>query len=228
MVERRRFFGLVNRRERWGLSLFGWIVLLGLATALLGITLFSAHDFLAKTEREETSILVVEGWVHPFACRFAAEEFRAHGYTQVFCTGGPVVGMGGYTNDYNTSANVGAANLRAAGIPSEVVKAIPCRSMKRDRTYSSAVALRRWLEQNNLEVRAMNVITEDAHGRRTQLLFERAFSAKVKVGVISVPSPDYDAKRWWRYSEGVREVISEGTAYLYAKFLFFPPQPEDS
>ena len=43
---------------------------------------------------------------------------------------------------------------------------------------------------------------------------------KTKVGIISVPNPDYDAKHWWRYSEGVKDVISEGAAYLYAKFLF--------
>ena len=38
------------------------------------------------------------------------------------------------------------------------------------------------------------------------------------LGVIAVPDPDYDARHWWRYSEGVKDVISEGAAYLYAKF----------
>jgi len=38
--------------------------------------------------------------------------------------------------------------------------------------------------------------------------------------VIAVPSPDFDARRWWLYSEGVGEVVTEGVAYLYAKFLF--------
>jgi hypothetical protein len=37
-----------------------------------------------------------------------------------------------------------------------------------------------------------------------------------------VPNPDYDAKHWWQYSEGVRDVLSEGVAYLYAKFFFWP------
>jgi hypothetical protein len=37
--------------------------------------------------------------------------------------------------------------------------------------------------------------------------------------VIAVANPDYDARHWWRYSEGVRDVISEGIAYLYAKFF---------
>ena len=46
----------------------------------------------------------------------------------------------------------------------------------------------------------------------------------MKVGVIGIPSPDYDAKRWWRYSDGVREVIGESIAYVYAKVFFRPSE----
>ena len=31
----------------------------------------------------------------------------------------------------------------------------------------------------------------------------------MSVGIIAVPSPDYDPHRWWRYSEGVKDVVSE-------------------
>jgi hypothetical protein len=44
----------------------------------------------------------------------------------------------------------------------------------------------------------------------------------VKVGIISEPNPDYDAAHWWRSSAGVREVIDESIAYVYAKFFFWP------
>ena len=39
---------------------------------------------------------------------------------------------------------------------------------------------------------------------------------------IAVSNPDYDLKDWWRYSDGVREVIGESIAYIYAKFFFYP------
>jgi len=71
---------------------------------------------------------------------------------------------------------------------------------------------------------SINVVTEDAHARRTRLLFQKALGNDVRVGIISIPNPDYDAKHWWRYSEGVREVIGEGIAYTYAKV--FPYQSE--
>ena len=68
--------------------------------------------------------------------------------------------------------------------------------------------------------RASDVVTEDVHARRTWLLFQEAFGKGIKVGIIAVPNPDYDADHWWRSSEGFREVIGEAVAYAYAKLLF--------
>ena len=94
---------------------------------------------------------------------------------------------------------------------------VPSRVMDRDRTYGSAVALRNWFRDHNMTVSGINVVTEDLHARRTRLLFQKALGDEVKVGVIGIPSPDYDAKHWWHYSEGLKEVISESIAYVYAK-----------
>ena len=74
------------------------------------------HSFLAPTQRLQTNILVVEGWVPPYVIR-AAAEFRSGHYEKIYTTGGPVVGNGGYLNDYNTSASVGAELLVKAGMP---------------------------------------------------------------------------------------------------------------
>ena len=73
-------------------------------------------------------------------------------------------------------------------------------------------------------MRSFNILTEDTHARRTHLLFEKAFGDDVKVGIIAVRSPDYDARRWWCYSEGVKDVSSEALAYLYARLFFFRAQ----
>jgi hypothetical protein len=68
------------------------------------------------------------------------------------------------------------------------------------------------------------VVKEDAHARRTRLLFPKALGPDVEVGIIAVQTPDYDPKRWWRYSEGVRDVIGESIAYVYARFFFWPKE----
>jgi uncharacterized SAM-binding protein YcdF (DUF218 family) len=97
--------------------------------------------------------------------------------------------------------------------------------MDRDRTYASAVALRNWFHHHNVVVGSINVVTEDLHARRTRLLFQKAFGKDVQVGIIAVANVDYPANQWWRYSQGLKEVVSEFAAYLYARFLFFPSEP---
>jgi uncharacterized SAM-binding protein YcdF (DUF218 family) len=214
--------GLLTRKERWGLSWHGRLLAAGIALIAGYLIFLNVYPFLAVTHRVATDTLVVEGWIHGYAIQVAAKEFRTGGYQHLFTTGGPVVGNGGYVNDYQTSASVGADLLKKFGIPTESVQMVPSHIIGRDRTYSSAVALREWLQEHNMQVRSLNVLTEDAHARRTRLLFAKAFGTKVAVGVIAVRSLDYDAKHWWRYSEGIEEVIGETVAYIYATFFFHP------
>jgi hypothetical protein len=135
---------LLVRKERWGLSWRGGVVLAaGFGLAVLG-WLFGIYPFLAVTERVDSRYLAVEGWVHGYAMRAAAEEFRTGGYDRVFTTGGPVEGVGSYINDYSTAASIGAGLLRQAGVAPELIQMVPSRETTRDRTFSSAVALRRW------------------------------------------------------------------------------------
>ena len=217
LTTNKRLFGLATRRERWGPSWKGWLVI-GLLVIGMAVSLtYAAYPFLAVTHRVNADTLVVEGWVQQYAIRTAVNEFQSGSYERVFTTGGPVTGMGGYTNDYNTSATQAAAQLRAEGLSAELIQAVPTRISDRDRTYSAARALGDWLSNHHSSVRAINVLTQDVHARRTRLLFQRALGGRITVGVIAVANPDYDARHWWQYSEGVRDMISEGIAYVYAK-----------
>ncbi len=217
-----RLWGTLTRKDRWGLSLRGWLVLALVFLFAVGSLLVSIHPFLSVTQRVDADMLVVEGWIHDYAICAGAEEFRTGSYERVFSTGGPVTGNGGYTSDGDTSANVGADGLRKAGVAAESVQMVPSHVTGRDRTYSSAVALRDWFQERKMPVHSINVLTEGVHARRTRLLFQKAFGSNVRVGIIAVPNPDYDQRRWWLYSEGVRDVIGEGIAYIYAKLFFHP------
>ena len=217
-----RFFGLVNRRERWSLSWRGWLVLDFAVVVAGALFLAGVYPFLAITHRVDTDVLVVEGWVHEYAIRGAVEEFSRGSYQRVFATGGPAEGSGGYINDYHTNASIGAELLKKNGLRDELIRMVPSRVMDRDRTYGSAVALRNWFREHDLHVRSLNVLTEDVHARRSRLLFSKALGDGISVGIIAAPNPDYDGRRWWRYSEGVKDISSEAIAYLYARFLFHP------
>lgn len=217
-------WGILVKKERWGLSWRGWLIVFAGVLLTFSSFLFRIYPFLAVTHRVDTNVLVVEGWIHEYAIRAAIKEFQSNHYQRVFTTGGPVEGTGGYINDYNTAASVGADLLRKNGLSNELPQMVPSRVMERDRTYGSAVALRNWFREHNMPVRSINVVTEDVHARRTCLLFQKALGHNVAVGVIAVTNPDYDASHWWRYSEGVKAVFAESFAYIYARLLFFYPR----
>jgi uncharacterized SAM-binding protein YcdF (DUF218 family) len=219
-VQRR--WGIFVRKERWGLSWAGRAAFMVLGCAIATLVVVTIEPFLAETDRVRTDTLVVEGWIHEYAIRAAVDEFRKGSYQRVFSTGGPVVGNGGYVNDYQTSASVGAGLLKKQGLPAEVVQIVPSHVLDRDRTYGSAVALGWWLRNHNLNIAGLNVVTEGAHARRTRLMFQKALGKGVAVGIIAVPNPDYDRRRWWLYSDGVKEVSSEALAYVYSRLLFHP------
>jgi uncharacterized SAM-binding protein YcdF (DUF218 family) len=222
---RRAIWGLVDRRERWSLSWRGRLIVISVLLLLSVLVLKGVYPFLAITQRVNANTLVVEGWINEYAIRAAVKEFQDNRYQRVFTTGGPVEGTGGYTNDFMTSASVGADLLKKAGVPEQSLQMVPSRVMDRDRTYGSAVALRNWFRRHNMVVSGINVVTEDVHARRTRLLFQKALGKKVQVGIIAVANADYPANKWWHYSQGLKNVVSEFAAYLYARFLFFPSEP---
>ncbi len=221
-----RFWGTVSRRERWGLSGRGRAVVLLSGLLIAGVIIRFAHSFLAVTHRVPTKVLVVEGWVHYYGVDAVVHEFKVGHYERILTTGGPSEGFGPTSSIYDTEAYQSAGLLVKAGLPAADVQSVPSRFVGRDRTYNSAITLRHWLCEHDLSIRGINVLTEDAHARRTWLLFRAVLEPDIKVGIISVANPDYDASHWWRTSQGVREVIDEGIAYVYAKFFFWPSAAE--
>ena len=79
--------------------------------------------------------------------------------------------------------------------------------------------------ERGLAKTSIDVISLGVHARRTWFLFEKVFPS-VSVGIISIKSNNYDPTQWWLFSAGVRDVISETVAYLYARLFFIPPISE--
>lgn len=212
---------LVERRERWSLSLRGWIALLLCGAVLIGVLVWGAHPFLAVTDQTETEFLVVEGWVPNYALEESIAKFRAKPYRLMFTVGGDILN-GVNVEEGDNQASYAAKRLAWLGMDPKLVQSVKSPAKYRDRTYASATALRTWVEHQNLAMTSFNLVTIGTHARRSRLLFQEAFAGKARVGIIAVEDREYDPKRWWQYSEGVREVISEGAAYLYAKLFFHP------
>lgn len=223
-----KLWGMFTRKPRWSLSLKGWLLLFGVGGLTAWLFIANIYGFLAVTKPVSADVLVVEGWVHDYAIRAAVKEFRAGKYQGVFATGGPVAGTGDYTSDFKTSAHVGAGLLLASGLPQESLVMVPSRIHNRDRTYGAALALKEYFRQQSMDVKSFNIVTENVHARRTRMLYQEAFGPSVGVGIIAASNPDYNPARWWSCSPGVRDVIGETIAYLYAKLLFSPDDAREA
>ncbi len=66
------------------------------------------------------------------------------------------------------------------------------------------------------EFTSLNIYTFDVHTRRSWLIYKKIFAPEIKVGAIAYKSSEYSHRSWWRYSAGVRSILSEVIAYLYA------------
>ena len=60
--------------------------------------------------------------------------------------------------------------------------------------------------------RKINIVTLGTHARRSRAIFQDVLGPDWQVGVISVPSISYDTEKWFRQSEGAKNVINEITA----------------
>jgi hypothetical protein len=212
--------GLVDRRERWGLTLRGWILLLLILITCGWVGVYAVVPFLAPTAPVKSDVLIVEGWIPDNAYKEAVAEFRRGGYKMILTTGGPLT-FGSSVLGYGTYAGIAAAIVRRYGLDSSQVFVVAAPASRRDRTFMSAVALRRWCADTGVRLPSANLFSFSVHARRSRMMFERALGDSVTLGVIAAADMSYGAGDWWKSSNGVREVIPEAIAYVYALFFSF-------
>lgn len=208
----------IYRQETWVLTIQGWIVTLVSITTLMLFLLNYIHPFLAPISPIKADILVVEGWVQDYVIKEAIQEFKKGGYKKIITTG-LIIEQGSYLTQYKNFAELAEATFIALGFEQDKLIAVPGSSVVRNRTSASATALRQWLANSDLTVNSINLYSYDVHARRSWLIFKQALAPEIKVGVIAAKPLSYDPKHWWVSSEGVRSIISETVAYLYARLI---------
>ncbi|MBE9006906.1 YdcF family protein [Fortiea sp. LEGE XX443] len=210
---------LIKRQEIWTLTAQGWVIFLAASASSIFFVINNLYPFLAITSPiKSADALVIDGWISDYALEQAAAEFKTGSYRQIF-TIGAKIGQGFYLAEYKNFAEIAATTLSKLGIPKEKLIAISTPDVVKDRTNASAIALLQHISETNLQIESINVFTTDAHARRSWLIFKNIFAPKIKVGIISAKTQNYDCKKWWNSSEGVRVVISEAIAYIYARFV---------
>lgn len=204
---------LFVRRERWTLS---WTGLLVLIVFLIGMAILIGRPlcaFLSVSQLVNGRYLVIESWIPPFAQRQGVALFSHGSYEKILLTGM-------VDEDWDSPAERNECfvdkSLTRFGAPEDKVVILKYDRVERDRTFRSALAVKRWLEEQGADGASIDVISIGPHARRSRLLFEKALGPQSKVGVLAVEDRRFDPDHWWRSSAGVRTVIGEAIAYGYS------------
>lgn len=169
--------------------------------------------FLAIQVPAHSDDLIMDTWIVDLPN--AVRVYKSGHYHRVFLTGGPKQ----FPNPLHAPLNypemmrnalVSAGLLRAAITP------VPAPFEQTDRTFSNAVAIRRWFDAHGGRPSSIDVVTVAEAARRTRLIYQRVLGDGVRVGVIPAFSRDYDPDKWWDSSQGVRDVLVELVEYLAA------------
>ncbi len=211
----------VSRRVRWGLTAYGYLTVAVIICLSLYLMFRNLYSILAPVNREQTKVLVLEGFVSDFVFQCAIREFNDYHYTLLLTTGTPVE-YGGMLIPYRNTARVAGMSMLKLGLDSTKLVIIESDEIRNDRTYNSAVKLKQWIRANRPDIKAINLMTMGAHGGRSQLLFEAALGDSIRVGIISVPNLYYGSDSWWKSGKGFRETMNETFGYFYTRFFFHP------
>lgn len=211
---------LLVRRERWTLTWTSWLILLACATTLTIAVGRDLCTFLAVSSPVGGEVLVVEGWMPAYAYREAASIFVEGHYRMIVAA---TVDADEWESTCGVREHFGRRILTESGVPGHSIAMPSLDRVERDRTLHGAIAVRRWLQDRGIRNAAIDLVSLGPHARRSRLLYEKALGEDFEVGVIAIVDRRFDAKLWWRSSAGVRTVIGEMLAYLYARLSFSMP-----
>ena len=207
------------RRERWTLTWAGMLLMLATVTILVAAGLRDLYSFLAISSPIHGQFLVVEGWMPSYAYRETVAEFAKGKYTKVIAVG--VLHENGNAGG-DRDEDFGADRLISFGIPADIVVTASNGAVQRDRTFHAAIALKEWLQRQDIRKASIDVVSLGPHARRSRLLYQEALGDDVSVGIIALDQRGIDPGHWWRTSEGARSVITEAIGYVYARFFYAP------
>ena len=188
-----------------------WFVVLSLAGFALWGCVSWVHNWLAVVDRvEKAPYVIVEGWAPDYVLEEAMAAAKAEPVKRFFTTGIPL-DRGTFLSEYQNYAQLAAATLAKMGVDPKLIYPVPAGEAKTERTRSMALALKAALDGENIPAadRRINLYTLGTHGRRSRRIFQEVLGSDWQVGVVSVPTEDYDASKWYRQSGGVKNVLDE-------------------
>ncbi len=124
-------------------------------------------------------------------------------------------------NNYDSHAEHARKKLIALGTDPDMIKALPCKRTKLNRTLTSALEVHDWLKENHIQGEGINIISAGIHSRRTWMIYNKILgSRRSKIGIICFQ--DYNNSYIGEHQtiKSIREVF----AIIYYWFILLPYQ----
>jgi hypothetical protein len=114
-------------------------------------------------------------------------------------------------NNINSVAEIARVKLMEAGIDSSFITAVPANRVKINRTLTSALAFRDWLDKTEIGIKGINIISLGPHSRRTWLTYNKVLRKKYDIGIIAAPNMTFELSQ---LKKGIR-TLREAAGLLY-------------
>jgi hypothetical protein len=121
-------------------------------------------------------------------------------------------------NNYDSKAELAKNQLFLLGIDSSIIKAVPGKRARINRTLTSALALRDWLKTSKIDIEGINIISMGTHARRTWMTYNRVLNEKYKIGIISMP----DLLENHSAQNKILKTVRETLGIIYYWFILIP------
>lgn len=119
-----------------------------------------------------------------------------------------------YEPRFNSYADYSAFILKYLGFKDSIV---PVQAVKTSitRTYSCALAFRKWFENSPFKGKSVNIVSLGPHSRRTWMIYKKVLGKNADVGIIMIPNKGYNQNNWWKSLAGIKDTIHEMASYIY-------------
>ena len=199
-------------------TLWGFIIIVLIVGSIITLSFSRLAFFLAPNKPVHGQYLVVEGWIGEHALLEAIDTFKQGQYQLLITSGGP--DNRNINPQYDSHAAKAAAFILSQGFDANKLSTAPAPASAQNRTFLSAVKVRSWFRDNNINPESFDVFSSGVHARRTHQLYQIAFSDETQIGIIPAKTDRYQLKTWWQSSDGIKSVLTEliGVAYIYCCF----------
>jgi hypothetical protein len=168
-------FKIINKRERWGLTGWGWLSLL--IMVMIGGWLFVRNivPFLSKEKTIDARVMVLEGYIPDFALPGIIKIFHESNYEFLIATA-TTYDQGLYISGVASPADLFGKSLKRLSFDNNKMDLVPApANVLCDRTFDTGIAVKSFLEIYHPEVKKINLVSLGVHARRSQYLYKLAF-----------------------------------------------------